>query len=98
MTAQSDRIKKLLENEDLNDAFDSVANAIHRGWAETPPTELDVQQEWHRRLFTLNSVKENLMSALQDGQYQDFRAVEQEALPPLGDIVSWRKNNQSKKE
>ena len=96
MTAKSDRIKKLLDNEDLKDAFDSVTNAIIRGWTETPPTALEVQQEWHRRLHTLNSVKENLMAALQDGQYQDFRAVEQEKLPPIGDIVSWRKNNQSK--
>ena len=97
MTAQSDMLNKLLKDEDLLDAFEAVGNAIHRGWANTPPTELDQQQEWHRRLFTLNSVKENLYSALQDGEYQDFLEQESEKPAILGDLVSWRKN-QSKKE
>ena len=97
MTAQSDRIKKLLDDKDLSEAFDAVANAIHSGWANTPPTDADKQQEWHRRLFTLNSVKENLYAAMQDGQYMDFCEAEKEKPAILGDIVTWRKN-QSKNE
>ena len=90
MTAQSDRIKKLLDDKDLQKAFDSVANAIHYGWANSPPTDADMQQEWHRRLHTLNSVKENLYEAMQADQYQDFIEVEKEKPAVLGDIVAWR--------
>ena len=97
MTAQSDRIKKLLDDKDLNEAFDSVANAIHQGWANTPPTDMAAQTEWHRRLFTLNSVKENLYKAMQDGQYKDYIEAEKEKPAILGDILSWRMN-QSKNE
>ena len=97
MTAQSDRIKKLLDDKDLQEAFDAVTNAIHKGWSDTPPTDADMQQEWHRRLFTLSSVKENLYAAMQDGQYQDFLEAEKEKPAILGDILSWRKK-QSRKE
>ena len=47
MTAKSDRIKKLFDDKDFNEALDAVANAIHQGWANTPPTDLDMQTEWH---------------------------------------------------
>lgn len=94
MTAQSDRIKKLLDDKDLNEAFDAVANAIHTGWANSPPTDLDMQTEWHRRLFTLNSVKENLFAAMQDGQYQDYIEAEKEKPAILGDITKWRMKHQ----
>ena len=90
MTAQSDRIKRLLDDEDLNRAFDAVANAIHSGWANSPPTDAAMLSEWHRRLFTLNSVKENLYTAMQDGQYQDYIEAEKEKPAMLGDILSWR--------
>jgi len=90
MTAKSDRINKLLDDKDLIEAFESVANAIHIGWANTPPTELESQQEWHRRLFTLNSIQENLYAAMQDGKYQDWIESEDEKPAELGDIVSWR--------
>ena len=94
MTAQSDRIKKLLDDEDLNDAFEAVGNAIHRGWSNTPPTELETQQEWHRRLFTLNSIKENLVAAMESGAYDDYLEVEKEKPAELGDILSWRMKKQ----
>ena len=91
MTAQSDRIKRLLDDEDLQEAFGAVANAIHSGWANSPPTDADMLSEWHRRLFTLNSVKENLYTSMQDGQYQDYIEAEKEKPAILGDILSWRK-------
>ena len=98
MTAKSDRLNKLLKDEDLLDAFESVGNAIHKGWANTPPTDADQQQEWHRRLFTLNSIRENLYAALQDGEYQDFLEQESEKPAILGDLVSWRMKKTSRTE
>ena len=94
MTAKSDRIKKLLDDGDLQEAFRQVEDAIHRGWAGTPPTQLEDQREWHRRLFTLKSVKENLYRAIEDGKLEDFRALEKERPGCLGDIQTWRKNRQ----
>ena len=93
MTAQSDRIKKLLDDKDLNEAFESVINAIHTGWANTPPTDADMQAEWHRRLFTLNSVKENLRAAMENDQYEDYLEAEKEKPATLGDILTWPKKN-----
>lgn len=90
MTLKSDRIQRLLADEDLQEAFQQVKDAIHRGWANAPPTKLDEQQEWHRRLFTLKSVEENLRIAIQDGKLEDFRAEQDKKPSILGDIAAWR--------
>lgn len=78
MTAKSDRAKELLEDPLLQEAFQNVRDAIHRGWANTKPTDHDTKEEWHRRLFTLDSVERNLKQAIQDGKLEDFRAQQQE--------------------
>lgn len=90
MTTKSDRIERLMEDPDLKEAFNSVRMAIHNGWAATKPSEPELREEWHRRLFTLQSVEENLYRAIQDGKLEDYRAAEQEKLAPLGDIKLWR--------
>ena len=95
MTAKADRIKKLLDDEDLQTAFSQVEEAIHKGWASTPPTKADQQREWHTRLHLLRSVKANLRQAIQDGQLEDFRAVEKEKPGYLGDILQWRTKNKA---
>lgn len=74
MTARSDRAKELLEDPLLQEAFQNVRDAIHRGWAKCNPTDHDAKEEWHRRLFTLDSVEQNLRQAVQDGKYEDFLA------------------------
>lgn len=93
---KADRIKKLLDDEDLKEAFSQVRDAIHRGWANTPPTKQDEKEEWHRRLFSIDSVEANLRRAIQDGVLEDFRTTEKERLPFLGDIQAWRKKRASK--
>ena len=93
MTAQADRITQLLKNEDLQTAFDDCRRAIHEGWARTLPSDADALQEWHRRLFTLQSVEANLKRAIQDGHLEDFRAQEQVKPEPLGDLLTWRMKN-----
>ena len=90
MTAKADRIKQLLENEDLNEAIDNVRKAIHQGWEQTPPTEHEQQQEWHRRLFTLNGVIANLQQAIEDGKLEDYIANEKLTPPILGDLSKWK--------
>jgi hypothetical protein len=91
MTVKSDHIERLLSDEYLQEAFDNVRAAIHNGWANTKPSDSEALEEWHRRLFTLRSVEENLKQAVQDGKLEDFRVAEQEKIPPLGDILKWKK-------
>lgn len=92
MTTESDRIKRLIDDPDLKEAVMRVENAIYRGWAKTPPTDHDMKEEWHRRLFSLNSVFENLRASIRDGEYQDYIEAEKEKPPLLGDIAAWRMN------
>ena len=94
MTAKATRIKRLLEDPDLLEAFDNVQRAILNGWMQTPPSDIDSKEEWHRRLFTLQSVEENLKQAIRDGELDDFKVAEQGKLAPLGDIVQWRMKEQ----
>lgn len=95
MTAESDRIRRLLNDPDLQEAFERVERAIHRGWANTPPTDKEAQSEWHRRLFSLNSVRENLKASIEDGEYEDFLAAESEKPTLLGDLHAWRMKRRS---
>jgi len=95
MTAKADRVKKLLDDEDLQEAFDNVRRAIHEGWASTKPSDSEAKDEWHRRLFTLQSVEANLKKAIQVGHLEDFNTEQQGKLAPLGDILSWRMKNKA---
>ena len=78
MTAKSDRARELLEDPLLKEAFQNVKDAIHRGWANCKPTDHEAKEEWHRRLFTLDSIEQNLRQAIQDGNYEDFLANQKE--------------------
>lgn len=93
MTAQSDRIKKLLDDGDLQEAVVRVETAIFKGWADTPPTNHEMKEEWHRRLFSLSSIFENLKAAIQDAEYQDYIEAEKGKPAILGDIAAWRMKN-----
>lgn len=89
--AKADRCHKLLEDTDLQQAFKDVRNVILQGFSETPPTDTEQLTEWRRRLLSLDSVEQNLMQAVKDGQLERFRQAEQEQPPYLGDILKWRK-------
>lgn len=92
MSAKSDRVKKLLNDPDLQEAFENVRQAIHDGWENTKPSDKELREEWHRRLFTLRSIEENLLQAIEDGVLEDYKAKERSKLAPLGDLVKWRMN------
>lgn len=89
--AKANRVKKLLENKDLQQAFDDVKGALHTQFDQIPPSDLEAMVKIKERLHLLASVEENLKAAIKDGALEEFRLREQETPPYLGDILEWRK-------
>jgi hypothetical protein len=94
MTAKSDRCEKLVNDPDLKQAFEDVRLALHQAFAECPTNDSESMVDIRKRLHLLDSVEANLHRAVQDGKLEDFRAIEDERPPVLGDILKWRKKNQ----
>jgi hypothetical protein len=91
MTEKADRIKRLLEDEDLKEAFDLVRSKLLGAVASCNADEVQFMQDIKIRLTLLSAVEQNLRDAITDGTIKDFRASEQERPPFLGDIRKWRK-------
>ena len=92
MTAKADRIKKLLDDEDLQQAFEDVRRTLMDAFANCKTDDAERMMDISKRLNLLQAVEQNLRRAIQDGQLQDFRDAEKERPPFLGDIRQWRKN------
>ena len=88
MTAKADRIKKLVDDEDLQKAFDDVRLAIHNKIDDTPIRDTDGLVSLRLMLHLLESVKANLMQAINQGKLEDFQA--QDKVSFLGDL-KWAK-------
>lgn len=91
MTEKADRIKRLLEDEDLKEAFDLVRSKLLGAFASCNADDVQFMQDIKVRLTLLSAVEQNLRDAITDGTLKDFRAQEQERPPFLGDIRKWRK-------
>ena len=83
--AKGARCKRLLENEDLRQAFVDVRDALHNQIDAVAPTDVDALVEIKTRLHLLFSVEANLMKAIKDGQLEEFTA-EQQKTPYLGEL------------
>jgi hypothetical protein len=90
VTAKSDRIKRLLEDQDLREAFENVRNK-YRAALENEQILDDDVLEIRRMLFLTHKVEQDLNTAMEDGQLEDFRANEQERPSFLGDL--WNKRH-----
>lgn len=91
---KANRCKKLLEDPDLQQAFQDVRDALFQAFAQIPPSDTDNLIDCRKRLHLLDSVEENLYQAIRDGKLEEFRLDEQKRPPFLGDINKWR--NKSK--
>ena len=87
MTAKADRIQRLLNDPDLIQAFEDVRDALHKGFEQTPPSDVEQLIGCRYRLQVLGSVKANLLQAIEDGKLEDFN--EQDEQSPLGDLDAW---------
>ena len=91
MTAKADRIQSLLDDEHLQEAFENVKAAIHQKIDECPIRDSEGLISLRLSLHLLESVKANLVKAIQEGNLEDFRA--QDKVTFLGDL-KWPKNKQ----
>jgi hypothetical protein len=89
MTTDADRIKRLVEDEDLQAAFANVRNAIHRKIDDVPIRDTEGLVSLRLMLHLLGSVEANLLKAIEDGTLEDFNA--QEKVSFLGDLKWQRK-------
>lgn len=93
MTAKADRVRHLLENEDLKEAFQNVREFYRDKIEETPVSDDTALLDIRKMLFLLRQVEQDLMDAVQNGNLEDFRMAEQERPPFLGDILKWKKDS-----
>lgn len=93
MTAKSDRVRNLLEDPDILEAFENVRQFYLAKIEELPldrKTGQDALYDIRKMLFLLRQVKEDLEYAVQNGVLEDFRAEEKGQPTFLGDI-KWRR-------
>lgn len=91
MTDKADRIKRLLEDEDLKSAFESVRTKLVNAFTTCSSNDVELMVDVRKRLNLLDAVEQDLKTAIQGGKLEDFRATEKERPPFLGDIAKWRK-------
>ena len=90
MTAKSDRAKALLEDPVLKEAF-QVCREKYRDLIEQTPLASKDDEALHdirKMLHLLREVEQNLHSAIEHGNLEDFRATESQTW--LGNLV-WLK-------
>ena len=88
MTAKSDRIRELLDDPHIKEAFENVRDK-YRAALENSDIPDDDVLEIRRMLFLTHKVEQDLETAVQDGELEDFRANEQERPSFLGDL--WKR-------
>ena len=84
MTAKSDLIKALMDDQHIQGAFENVRSA-YTSAILNPQTEDDDVWELRRMLFILGKVEQDLRQAIEDGEFEDLRAVEK-GRSVLGDL------------
>ena len=94
MTAKADRIKRLVEDQDLKQAFQDVRDALHYKFATAPIDDSQGMTDIRKMLHLLDSVEANLKKAIEDGTLEDFRIQENKLPPELGDIKKWKQKQQ----
>lgn len=83
---RADRVAALLENPDLQQAFNDVEQRLLDLFKECPTNDAESMVDIRKRLHLLDSVKANLHEAIKTGKLEAFR-LEQEKRPSfLGDI------------
>jgi hypothetical protein len=93
MTAKADRVKHLLDNEDLREAFANVREYYRDLIEETPVSDDTALLDIRKMLQLLRQVEHDLLSAVEHGTLEDFRAAEQERPTVLGDIKKWKNDS-----
>lgn len=94
MTAKADRAKALLENPDLQEAFENVRQFYLQKIEELPLEQSrgdEALYDLRKQLFLLRQVREDLEKAVEHGNLEDYYS-EQKETSILGDIFSGRRS------
>lgn len=96
MTAKADRVRKLLESPDLQEAFDNVRQ-FYLGLIETLPVDpengKDALYNIREKLLLLRQVRDDLEKAIEHGNVEDFNATVNDRPTFLGELKWPRKHN-----
>ena len=97
VTAKATRVHRLLEDQDLQQAFLDVEKALFERFREAPTEDGDILKELKLMHTLLDSVKANLEKAIADGKLETFNVKQKEGVQFLGDVAKCRKKKQAQK-
>ena len=78
MTAKSDRIRELLADPNVEEAFENVRRYLLELFEEASSDDIEMLQSISMRLNLLATVKADLEAAIEEGNYEDFKAQQSE--------------------
>lgn len=84
MTAKSDRVQQLVDNEDLKEAFANVRERLLIEIEQAPLRDQEGIMTLKYELHLLRSVEANLHRAISDGKMETFNQQQKSAV--LGDL------------
>ena len=101
VTEKAQRCKRLMDDQDFKDAFDTVENALLDGFKQVSLDQIrddeNILHELKLMLHLLQSVKDQISQAIRDGEVEVFnREQDQKVAPFLGDVLSWRKKTKER--
>ena len=78
MTAKADRVRALLESEDLKEAFENLERYLFDAFCETSADDIEMLRSIRMRLTAVTMLKNELIAAVDAGDYEDFMAAQKE--------------------
>lgn len=91
MTAQADRVQKLVDSPELKDAFIVVREKLRDMIESTPLSDDGALLDVRKMLHLLRDVEEALHTAIETGHLEDFRVNEQVERDNIQDISIWNR-------
>lgn len=89
VTDRAARVKRLLEDPDLTQAFHDVERALFERFAQVSVEDRETLHELKLMHTLLRNVKLNLEAAIRDGKLEEFIVEQKKGAPFLGDITEW---------
>lgn len=78
MSAKGDRIKELLNSPLFIEAMENTKQYLIGLFLETDSQDAEALQDIKRRINTLDAIKADLEYSLQDEEFEDLKAAEEE--------------------
>lgn len=86
--------QKVLENKIFQEGFQLTRESITDAIDALPPTDVEGLVYLKAHLHIAKSYEANLVETIRTGKKQALDLQRAEELPPLGDIIEWRRKRQ----